>query len=105
MDINQVGTFVANEIAGFGIRWLIILIFILLSGGFFHKRYKNLESRVGALEEAVPRDRGATFIQGGVHIASSPPDLGDVNEIRCLTQSEYDALPTKKEKTLYLIAK
>ena len=40
---------------------------------------------------------------GDVHIASDPPDLGDVNEIKSMTQAEYDALPTKKEKTLYLI--
>ena len=71
--------------------------------GFFGWRYREMKRRLAALETAVSQARGTTVIHNHTQIVSDPPDLGDVNEIRTMTQAEYDRLPAKKEKTMYLI--
>ena len=101
MEWNQVWAFIVKEIAAFGVRWVFVGILILVSGGFLGLRYRALKAQVAALETA---DRGSTtVIHNNAHIVNNPPNLGDVDEIRTMTQAEYDALPAKKEKTLYLI--
>ena len=101
MEWNQVWAFIVKEIAAFGVRWVFVGILILASGGFLGLRYRALKAKVEALERDF---RSTTVIYNNAHIVNNPPDLGDVDEIRTMTQAEYDALPAKKEKTLYLIA-
>lgn len=103
MEWAQVWAWLGNEIAAFGVRWVVVGIAILGFGGFFGWRYREMKRQVAALETAVSQVRGTTVIHNHTQIVSDPPDLGDVNEIRTMTQAEYDRLPAKKEKTLYLI--
>ena len=104
MEWDQVWAWIGNEIAEFGVRWILVGLAMLAFGGFIGRRYTEMKRRVAALETTVSEDRGTTVIHGNVHIVSDPPDIGDVNKIITMTQAEYDALPAKEEKTLYLIA-
>ena len=94
---------IGNWIAESGVRWILAGLAVLASGGFFGWRYKEMKRRVAALETAASEHRSTTVIHGNVNIVNDPPDIGDVNKIITMTQAEYDALPAKNEKTLYLI--
>ena len=100
MEWNQVWAWIGNEIVSFGARWILVGIAMLGFGGFSGWRYREMKRRMAALETANP---GTTIIHNHIPIVSDPPAIGDVNEIKTMTQAEYDALPAKKEKTLYLI--
>ena len=97
------GEFLVKEITGFGVRWVAIgilsLIAVVAFHGFFGQRYRELKVDV----EALKKDSGTTVIHNNVTVSSGPLDRGNVDEIRALTQAEYDALPVKNEKTLYVI--
>ena len=58
---------------------------------------KKLQER-----EASEASGHTTVIYGGVHIGREP-SRGQVTDIQAMTQAEYDAIPVKDEKTLYLI--
>ena len=99
MEWAQVWEWLGTEIAAFGVRWLMVLVAMVGFGGFLGRRYKEMKRRIETLEA-----RGATtVIHNHVPVTRDPPALGDVNEIKTMTQAEYDALPVKKEKTLYFI--
>ena len=94
---------IGNEIVEFGVRWILAGLVMLAPCGFIGLRYTEMKRRVAALETAVSENRGTTVIYGNVNIVNNPPDIGDVNKIITMTQAEYDALPAKNEKTLYLL--
>ena len=60
---------------------------------------KDMKRRVETLEAR----EATTVIHNHVPVTGDPPALGDVNKIKVMTQAEYDALPVKNEKTLYLV--
>lgn len=103
MEWDQLWTWIGNEIAAFGLRWGVVAILVLVSGGFLGVRYRKMNRRMKKLEMKVSEIQSTTVIHNNVNVANNPPDMGDVNEIRTMTQAEYDALPIKKEKTLYFI--
>ena len=103
MKSAQVWAWLVNEILDYGVRWVVVAILLLVVGSFFNWRYTKMNSRVTALEKAVSEARSTTVIHNHMPIVSDPPDIGDVKEIKTMTQAEYDALPTPNEKTLYLI--
>ena len=94
-----------NEIVGFGVRWVgIVVLGVLLIG----PRYRRMNRDLAALKKEIRAMGGRgptvhTAIHNHAPVVSDPPSLGDIDEIRSMSQSEYDALPVKKEKTMYLI--
>ena len=62
---------------------------------------RNYKQRINALEARLSQPSVTNHFHVGE--SSAMPLTGDVTEIRCLTQAEYDAIATKKEKTLYFI--
>ena len=61
----------------------------------------NYKQRIDALEARPSQPSVINHVHVGD--SSAMALTGDVTEIRCLTQAEYDALATKGDKTLYLI--
>ena len=64
---------------------------------------RNYKQRIGALETRLSHPSVINHVHVGD--SSAVPLTGDVTEIRCLTQAEYDAIATKRDKTLYFIIK
>ena len=79
----------------------LVVIPMLGFSGFLGWRYREMKRRLAELENARPV---TAVIHNHIPIGSDPPDFGAVNEIRTMTQAEYDSLPAKKETTLYLIS-
>ena len=98
------GSGLATRSPFFGVRWvgwtIVTLVGLLALRGFVGRRYRQVQRRLKALEA---RSISVIHKHKHKHIGSDRLDLGDVNGIRTMTQSEYDALPVKDEKTLYLI--
>ena len=87
------------EIVDFGFRWLVVLMIGLIFGGFVGKRYRSMTARVAALEE---RQHQAPQVIYNVY-AGTAPVADDAARILMMSQAEYDALPEKDPRTLYLI--
>lgn len=119
MGPEQIWEWIGTEIAKFGLRWIVVAVLGLLFYGFFGRRYKRMKARLKALEakvSEVPRSITVgnvyfnnTNILGGQIVtmpSQRPPDdhptIGGY-EIQIMTQPEYDAIPIKDEKTLYMI--
>ncbi len=97
MNWDPVYVWLVNEFVNFGVRWVVVAVASLVFGVvLIGPRYKAMKRDIAALNE----DRGTTF-QNVIHNHALVD--GDVDEIRVMSQSEYDALPVKKEKTMYLI--
>ena len=83
----------------------------IVSGWFGHKEKKRRVSQLQVDSSGSQSEvKGSANITGGFYKNSPvtinynpPPDRGDVNTTKVMTQSEYDALPSKDEQTLYLI--
>ena len=75
-------------------RWLV--------GDIVNAEIKSLEKRFDDL-----RDNVNAIISGGVYRGEERQEgpFGDVDRILTITQAEYDALPEKDERTLYLVKK
>ena len=73
-------------------RWLV--------GDIVNAEIKPLEKRFDDL-----RDNVNAIISGGIYKGEERHEgpFGDVDRILSITQAEYDALPEKDERTLYLI--
>ncbi len=85
-------------------HWLVTLIgLVVMAGAFalgafifgrdYKDRIKRLEQQRGSVVSQV-----TNIYQGPAH-----QPLGDIKEIKVMSQSEYDALPIKDDKTLYII--
>ena len=103
MEWNQVSEWFLKEIVTFGVRWIVVVVLGLIAGlffrGFFGHRYRKVTLDIEALKKAG----GATVVHNHMPIVSGPLAYGDIDEIKVLSQAEYDALTVKKRKTLYLI--
>ena len=73
-------------------RWLV--------GDIVNAEIKSLEKRFDDL-----RDNVNAIISGGVYRGEERQEglFGDVDRILTITQAEYDALPEKDKRTLYLV--
>ena len=103
MELDQIWAWLGNAIAASGVRWVVGTAALGVSG-FLGLRYREMKRRVAALETEASRARITTVIHNHAPIINDPPDRGDVDEIRVMPQSEYDALPVKRERTMYLIS-
>ena len=80
----------------------------IVSGWFGHKEKKRRVSQLqvdsSGSQFEVKGSANTTGFYNHIAITNNPPpDMGDVKAITIMTQSEYDALPSKDEQTLYLI--
>ena len=103
MGWDQLWSWIGKEISTFGLRWIVLLIMGIVFSGWFGRRYKEMKRRVSELESEKGSKANTTVFYNYNTITNNPPDMGDVNAIKTMTQSEYDALPSPDEQTLYLI--
>ena len=80
----------------------------IVSGWFGHKEKKRRVSQLqvdssGSQFEVKGSDNITVIYNNSPITNNPPPYMGAVNAIKPMTQSEYDALPSKDEQTLYLI--
>lgn len=91
-----------REIAAFGLRWIVVGTAMLGFSGWFGWRYREMRSQTRTMKEriaALEAKSSAPVVN--VNLGAAPL-AGDVDRIVTITQAEYDALPEKDPRTLYL---